>query len=253
MSEGVRDREWMLVDASGNFLSQREFPAMARIVPSLHVDRLEVNAPGMAPLAIPTTQPDPDFSPRLNVMVWDDAAQAYDCDAGTAAWFSQAIGAPCRLVRFHPQAARMASRKWTGDNEVRTLFADGFPMLLISEESLADLNRKLLAWERAALPMNRFRTNLAIAGVDAFEEDYAATIRIGGMLLRMAKPCARCTIPAVDQATGISGPDPLDILQSYRASPLLDGGITFGMNAYLLEGEAETLEIGQDVEVELAF
>ena len=101
--------------------------------------------------------------------------------------------------------------------------------------------------------MNRFRTNLAIAGVEAFEEDYAAAIRIGGVLLRPAKPCARCTIPAVDQATGISGPDPLDILQTYRANPLVDGGITFGMNAYLLEGDRHLLEVGQEVAVEVGI
>ena len=101
--------------------------------------------------------------------------------------------------------------------------------------------------------MNRFRPNLAIAGVEAFEEDYAAAIQIGGARLQAVKPCPRCTIPAVDQATGISGPDPLDILQRYRANPKLDGGIAFGMNVILLEGQNHLLEIGQQVEIELAF
>jgi uncharacterized protein YcbX len=253
MSAGIQDREWMLVDDLGNFLSQREYPAMARIIPSLQAGKLAVNAPGMAPLDIPLALPDPDSASHLNVRVWDDVVQAHDCDAAIAAWFSQAIGVSCRLARFHPQATRLAAAKWTDSKEVATLFADGFPLLLISEASLADLNRRLLAQARAPLPMNRFRPNLVIAGIAAFEEDYAATIRIGTALLRPAKPCARCTIPAVDQATGISGPDPLDILQTYRANSLVDGGIAFGMNAYLLEGDRHLLEVGQEVEVELAF
>jgi uncharacterized protein YcbX len=101
--------------------------------------------------------------------------------------------------------------------------------------------------------MNRFRPNIVIDGIQAFEEDYAASIRIGAVVLKPVKPCPRCLIPSVDQATGRIGPSPLDILQSYRANPKVNGGITFGMNAILLAGEGRTLHVGQEVEVDFAF
>src|SRR5206468_857028 len=138
--------------------------------------------------------------PTLNVRVWNDTVKAYDCDDTVAAWFSNAVGAPCRLARFHPHAKRLANAKWTGGAEAPTLFSDGFPMLLISEASLDDLNQKLTAQGRDALPMNRFRSNLVINGIEAFEEDYAETLAIGDAVLKPVKPCARCSMPAVDQA-----------------------------------------------------
>jgi len=253
MSEGIRDREWMLVDEAGHFLTQREYPALARIVPRLRDGMLVVEAPGMAPFAIPVAPMAADAASVVNVTIWEDSVPADECSPQAAAWFSQAIGVPCRLVRFRRQHARPASEKWTQGRAVRTLFADGFPLLAISEASLADLNQKLQAQARAPLPMNRFRPNLVIDGVTPFEEDYAATIRVGAVLLRPAKPCPRCPVPSVDQETGIPGPDPLDILQAYRANPLLDGAITFGMNVYLLEGAGQVLEVGQECEIELAF
>ncbi len=253
MSEHIYDREWMVVDAQGAFLTQREHPKMALIVPRIKGDTLELRAPGMLRLEIPLDLPDPDQAPTLNVQVWDDTVKAYDCDAVTAAWFSNAVGVACRLVRFHPHAKRIANPQWTGDVEISTLFSDGYPLLVISEASLEDLNQKLIAQGREALPMNRFRPNLVIQGVEAFEEDYAASIKLGGVTLKPVKPCPRCPIPSVDQATGIVGPNPLDILQTYRVNPKIKGGIAFGMNAILLEGAGQVLRVGQELEIELAF
>jgi uncharacterized protein YcbX len=253
MSGQIHDREWMVVDPDGNFLSQREYPCMARIVPQLQNDALVLQAPGMADLIIPLDHALPKHAPALQVTVWDDTLIACDCGDTIAAWFSQAIGVSCRLVRFHPEAKRLANSKWTAGRAVPTLFADGFPMLVISEASLDDVNQKLVAQHRSTLPMNRFRPNIVIADVEAFEEDYAAMIGIGDVHLQPVKPCPRCTMPAVDQATGISGPDPVDILQAYRANPKVDGGITFGMNAILIDGENALLEVGQEVEIELSF
>lgn len=255
MSQGITDRQWMLVDAQGVSLTQREYPNMALIKPQLKTDTLELHAPGMPPLAIPLALPDPRNTPtiRTYLLHGDLHLNAYDCGAAAASWFSQALGLTCRLVRFHPAEKRMASAKWTDGLEVPTLFSDGFPILLISEESLADLNQKLQAQGRAALPMNRFRTNLAISGIGAYEEDFTDTLRIGNVVLKPVKPCARCTMPSVDQASGIVGPSPLDIMQSYRANPKVDGGLTFGMNVILLEGEGQTVRVGQEVEITLAF
>jgi len=253
MSDFIYDSEWMVVDAQGQFMSQRDYPKMALIAPRIKGDTIELRAPGMLRLELPLDLPDPDEAPSLEVRIWDDAVKAYDCDDTTAAWFSNAIGVPCRLVRFHANAKRLASAEWTGDVQAPTLFSDGFPVLVISQASLDDLNQKLLAQGREALPMNRFRPNIVIGDVGAFEEDYASSLRIGDTLLKPVKPCERCNMPSVDQSTGLAGDDPLDVLQTYRSNPKLDGAITFGMNAIVLEGDGQMLRVGQYVEVELNF
>lgn len=253
MSEHIYDREWMVVDSQGGFMTQRDYPKMALITPCLKSDTLELRAPGMLRLEIPLDLPHPDDEQTLQVRVWNDTVKAYDCDETTATWFSNFLGVACRLVRFHPNAKRVTNTKWTGGTEAPTLFSDGYPMLVISEASLADLNDKLTAQGRGTLPMQRFRPNIVIGDVEAFEEDYAESFRVENATLKPVKPCPRCPIPSIDPATGEFGPDPLDILRTYRANPKVDGGITFGMNTILLEGEGQVLRIGQHVEVNLAF
>lgn len=253
MSEHIYDREWMVVDMQGVFMTQRAYPKMALITPRIKAETLELRAPGMLRLEIPLGLPAPEDAQTLSVRVWNDTVQAYDCDETTATWFSKFLGTPCRLVRFHADAQRLASTTWTNGIEAPTLFSDGFPMLVISEASLADLNSKLIAQGREALPMNRFRPNIVIGGVEAFDEHYADTFSIGSARLKPVKPCARCSIPSIDASTGEFGRDPLDILRAYRVDAKVDGGITFGMNTILLDGEGERLRVGQEVDVSLAF
>jgi uncharacterized protein YcbX len=253
MSEHIYDREWMLVDANGLALTQREYPNMALITPRIKADTLELRAPGMLRLEVPLGLPDPEDEKIIRVQVWDGQVDAYDCDDTTALWFSNALGVTCRLVRFHPDAKRLASMTWTTGVEVPTLFSDGFPMLVIGAGSLADLNEKLIAQGRAALPMNRFRPNLVFGDLAAYEEDFAESYKLGDATLKPVKPCPRCPIPSIDQATGEIGPDPLDILRTYRVNPKVDDGITFGMNAILLSGAGQLVRVGQQVDVNLAF
>ena len=251
--DAVYDREWMVIGEDGQFLTQREFPCMALITPRLRSDTMELRAPGMLRLEIPLGLPDPDDEVTREVTLWDENVLAYDCDDVTAAWFSNAVGTPCRLVRFHASATRFASEKWTGGVKAPTLFSDGYPVLLVGSASLADLNGKLAAAGREALPMNRFRPNVVVDGIDAFEEDYADSFVMGEANLKPVKPCPRCPIPSVDQATGIPGPDPLDILRSYRTKPALDDAICFGMNCIVTEGDGARLYVGQPVTMTLAF
>jgi uncharacterized protein YcbX len=205
----------------------------------------------MAALGIPLARRSAD-APKLKVALWDDAMEAGDCGDAAAAWLSGFLGIPCRLARFHPDARRFADRRWTGGLDVPALFSDGFPMLLVSAASLADLNAKLEAHGREMLPMNRFRPNIVIDGIGAFEEDYVRSLTMDGVKIMPVKPCPRCPVPSVDQATGRIGPDPLDILRAYRADPRVGGAITFGMNAILAEGEGRLLRVGCEAEVEFA-
>lgn len=255
MADGVHDREWMLVTDDGGFLTQREYPRMALIRPRPDGAVLRVSGPDMDDLLLPLAHE--DTARRRPVRIWDDALDAADCGDAAAHWFSAMLGIRCRLVRFHRDVTRPTSVNWTGGVPAQTHFADGYPLLLIGQASLDDLNARLLAAGRAPLPMDRFRPNLVVDGIDAFEEDYLAELGMGldmaEAAIRPVKPCARCPIPSIDQSTAIAGPDPLDILQSYRANPRLDGAITFGMNCIVTFGAGAILHTGAPLLAELAF
>lgn len=248
---GVHDREWMLVTEDGQFLTQREHPRMALVRPLPDGQALRVHAPGMDELALPLAWD--AAAPARTVKIWDDTVDAADCGDAAAAWFSNALQSPCRLVRFRPDVVRPTSTKWTDGVPAQTRFADGYPLLLIGQASLDDLNARLAAAGRHALPMDRFRPNLVVDGIDACEEDFLATLTIGGVEIRPVKPCARCPIPSIDQATGVAGPDPLDVLQTYRANPRMEGAVCFGMNCIVTAGAGSELHLGQELETEIAF
>jgi hypothetical protein len=248
-AHGVHDREWMLVTEDGQFLTQREHPRMALVVPRVEGGRLVISAPGTEPLVLDLAAAD---GPPRSVRIWDDVVQAGDAGDAAALWFSRVLGSACRLVRFRRDVVRPTSTKWTGGVAAQTRFADGYPLLLIGAASLVDLNRRLVNAGRAPLPMNRFRPNLVVDGIDAYEEDYLDHLDAGGLLIKPVKPCARCPIPAIDQATAIPGPDPLDIMLGYRANPRMDGAVCLGMNCIVVGGAGE-LRVGQVLEESIAF
>lgn len=252
-AQGVRDREWMLVSEAGQFLTQREFPRMALVRPVPDGGNLRVSSPGMGDLLLPLAWD--ETAPARYVRIWDDTFNAADCGDLAGNWFTEALDSRerVRLVRFHRDVVRPTSAKWTGGVPSQKLFADGYPLLLIGQSSLDDLNVRLRAAGREAVPMDRFRPNLVVTGLEAFEEDYTAFLSTGSAEIRPVKPCARCPIPAIDQATGVPGPDPLDILQTYRANPRMDGAICLGMNCIVSAGAGSRLRVGQELAAELAF
>lgn len=249
-AHGIHDREWMLVTSEGQFLTQREFPRMATLVPRVEGGALVVTGPGMPPLRLPLA---PETGERLRVQIWDDALDADDCGDAAAQWFGQALATRCRLVRFRPGLTRPASTRWTGGAASSARFADAYPLLLIGQASLDEINLRMAAAGRAALPMDRFRPNLVVAGLAPFDEDYTGSLQSGGIVIQPVKPCARCPIPAIDQATGIPGPDPLDILQSWRTKAVLDGAVCVGMNCIVAQGAGGLLRVGQAFDATLSF
>jgi uncharacterized protein YcbX len=249
-AHGVHDREWMVVNERGQFLTQREHPRMALITPQVDAGALHVDAPGAATLVLALDAPD---GPQLPVQIWDDVVAAADCGDFAASWFSQVLGSACRLVRFRRDVVRPTSTKWTGGVAAEARFADAYPLLLIGAASLADLNRRLRASGRAPLPMDRFRPNLVVDGIEAYEEDYLEQLVAGSLVIKPVKPCARCPIPSIDQATGVHGPDPIDILLTYRANPRMDGAVCFGMNCIVAAGAPGLLRVGQQIAAALAF
>jgi uncharacterized protein len=247
------DRAWMVVDTAGDMLTQRELPRMALIQPTLRGDDMVLRAPGMLALHIALDR----VEQATRVRVWDDEVRAYDMGALAAQWCSDFLGQALRLVRFDPEQKRLSARRWTGAVEAENAFADGFPLLVAGAASLADLNQRLAARGEAPVTMQRFRPNLVLDGIAAFEEDHIDEITIttedGPVRLKLVKPCTRCSIPDVDPATAATGHAVADTLAGFRADPRMDGGLTFGMNAVLLDGVEHTLRPGQAAVATLKF
>jgi uncharacterized protein YcbX len=247
------DRAWMVVDAAGHFVSQRELPRMALIRPQLKVYEVILRAPGMLALHLAIDA----VEQPVQVQVWGDEVAAYDMGAVAAQWFTDFLGRPLRLVRFDPAHRRLSSLKWTGGIEAPNQFSDGFPVLVSSEASLAELNARLVAAGHAAVGMERFRPNVVLAGVQAHDEDRLEVLHIatdsGVVELKPVKPCARCPIPNIDPATAESSPAVGDTLQAYRQDARLGGAITFGMNAIVLQGDGQVLRVGQGVTASFNF
>jgi uncharacterized protein len=245
------DREWMVVDEHSEFLTQRELPRLALIQPTLRASDLVLRAPGMLALHLSLDA----VEGRCRVHVWNDTLDAYDMGDLAAQWFSDFLGQRVRLARFDPEARRLANPKWTGALEARTAFPDGFPVLVLSTASLAELNRRLAANGHDAVTMQRFRPNLVLDGLpDAHGEDFIDTLAIdGGVVLKLVKPCGRCTIPDVDPASATQGHAVADTMAAYRTEPRIGGGIAFGQNAVIVQGLGQTLRVGARASAEIAF
>lgn len=246
------DRAWMVVDEEGEFVSQRELPRMALVRPELKHYEVVLRAPGMLALHL---QIDAVEQPA-RVRVWDDEVPAFDMGDVAAQWFSDFLGRKLRLVRFDPDHRRLSSMEWTGGAEAPNQFSDGFPLLVASEASVDELNRRLGAGDHAAVAIERFRPNIVISGVEAHDEDRVDVLRVAAaeeVLLRPVKPCPRCSIPNVDPVTAEIDPQVSDTLQTYRRNDLLKGAVTFGMNAIVVQGAEQQLRVGQAVTADWRF
>ena len=247
------DRAWMVVDARGDFLTQRELPRMALIQPKLKTYEMVLKAPGMLALHVALDA----VESAVRVRVWDDEVAAFDMGAVAAQWFSDFLGTPARLVRFDPDERRVSDLQWTGGVQAFNQFSDGFAALVLSQASLDHFNQKLQASGSPSASMARFRPNIVLGSAPGghallpHDEDRLATLDIitdaGLAQLRLVKPCPRCPIPNVDPATGLSSPEVGDMLQSFRADVRLNGAVTFGMNAIVVGGDGDNADILEPV------
>jgi uncharacterized protein len=221
------DRQWMIIDHKGTFLSQRTHPHLARIVPQVAADALILRHAKLATLTVPFTE----HGERVAVSVHRDPCVGIDQGPAAAEWASAALGQAVRLVRVPAEAARRANPKFAGAVAAPMGFADGFPMLVCNQASLDDLNRRM----SAPIPMERFRPNIVLEGLAPWAEDHIDTVTVGSLTLRLVKPCTRCAIPSIDQRTGERSTDPLPVLRPFRFDRELLG-ITFGENAVIVAG-----------------
>ena len=247
------DRQWLVVDPAGVFVTQRELPRMALVQTTLKSSELILRAPGMLAVHVAIDR----VEERTEVEVWGDRVGAYDMGALCAQWFSDFLGRPLRLARFDPEAPRRADRKWTGAVEAANAFQDGFPLLVASATSIDEVNRRLERAGEAPVTLARFRPNLVVGGLDANGEDHLDDIVFaaseGPVRLKLVKPCVRCSIPDVDPATGVAGHAVGDVLSHYRSDPRMGGSITFAMNAIVVEGTDCRLTTGMRGTASYAF
>jgi uncharacterized protein len=232
------DRRWMLVDTNNRFISQREYPSLALLQAELSPGSLHIfhkNNPGQS-IDVPLAPPAPE---TMMAAVWDDLCAVQHVSSKADAWLSEILSMDCRLVYMPDESHRKVDKRYAANDEITSL-SDGYPVLMIGQASLDDLNRRMAL----PLPMNRFRPNIVFSGGDAFEEDTMAHFRIGGIDFYSVKPCARCVMTTISQETAGGAKEPLKTLAGYRG---VNNKILFGQNI-LYRGNG-VVRVGDRVEV----
>lgn len=229
------DRHWMAIDATGSFVSQRTHPKLARVQPEITEDTLVLHAEGLSPLELSLAQ----LGDSLPVKVWKDRCTGVDQGDEAAEWMSAALGDAMRIVRIAAPTDRNADPAFAGPEPTPVSFVDGYPILMVNQASLDDLNRRM----PEPVPMDRFRPNIVVEGLTPFAEDRIAALRIGNVTLRLVKPCTRCVVTSTDQQTGERINNPLPVLRKFRFNRELLG-VAFGENAIISAGVGHTIERG---------
>jgi len=230
------DRRWMVVDEEGVMLTQRTVAKMCLIQPELIDAGLMLKTLSMDDLYVEF----PLENKKLKVKIWADHCQAFDAGDKAAKWLSHVLEQNCRLVYFPDDEFRQVDLNYANKGE-KTAFSDGFPLLLITQESLDDLNGRLSC---DPISMHRFRPNIVVKGAEAFAEDAWKIIRIADITLRIVKPCSRCVIPSINIETAQREDEPLKTLVSYRK---LNKKIYFGQN--IIANSTGEINIGMQVEI----
>lgn len=230
------DRKWMIVDSAGRFLSQRNLPRMALVKTRIQESDLILSAASKPDLRIGLTD---TGSELISCTIWNDQCSARSVSVEADAWLSEFLQQPCRLVYQPDEQIRAVDPRFANAGD-RTAFSDGFPFLVVSENSLAALNQAM----SLNLPMQRFRPNLVVSGCAAYAEDSWREIRIGSIEFRLPKPCSRCAVPTIDPETAEIGKEPLATLNRLRK---WQNKVYFGQNA--LHDQVGRLAVGDQITV----
>jgi len=215
------DRRWMLVDADGRFLTQREHPRLALFTTAFEGGRLVIGHRHHPDdrIELPLR---PTGGETLRVSVWDDVCEAVHASPEASAGISRRLGATVRIVHMPDATRRPVDADYALQADI-TSFSDGYPLLLIGQASLDDLNARL----PVPVGMERFRPNIVFSGGAPYMEDRLHSFTLNGIPFQGVKPCARCVLTTVDPLTGGTGPEPLRTLATYRSR---GGKVLFGMN-----------------------
>lgn len=233
------DRRWVLVDEKNKFITQREHSELALLQPELKEGKMLIhdraNKQGTLSLSLeePNTQSE-------DVNIWDDIVPAKAVSIEADKWFSDYLGADIRLMFMHEHSIRQADQRYAITEDDKVSFADGYPILIISEASMEHLNSKL----EESLSISRFRANIIVSGAQAHEEDSWREIRAQKQTLYGVKPCARCVMTTIDPDTAVYGKEPLRTLNRYRK---VGNKILFGEN--FIPKEEGLLKVGDDFQI----
>ncbi|HZG24006.1 MAG TPA: MOSC N-terminal beta barrel domain-containing protein [Chitinophagaceae bacterium] len=232
------DRRWILVDDNNQFLTQREIPGMALVKVEIQKETMTFLHQQFltSTLVIPLK---PESTKLHLIQVWDDQCQVLHVSKKADEWFSDMLSYPCRLMYMPDHSPRPVDEKYAFDNNLTNL-SDAFPIMMIGQASLDDLNARL----EMPLPMNRFRPNIVFTNGSPYEEDEMEMFKVGGMEFYGVKLCGRCNITTIDQQTSIAGKEPLRTLSSYRKR---NNNVYFGQNL-LYKGEG-SIRTGDTIDV----
>ncbi len=240
------DRQWLIVDGDGQFQTQRQIPHLVWIEPLVHGHTLSLRAPDMEIIELPFATA---TSPKRAVTVWGEALCGHDMGDEAAAWlddYLQVPGRSFRLVQFDPEHKRLSDTFWCGEQPAAVQFADGFAINILSEASLRHFNERLIESGLDPVDVRRFRPNLVLDGLDAYDEDLVHTIEFHShgtpLVLELVKPCPRCQVPNIDPLTAAVEPEIGAALARYRQQPAMDHAVCFAMNAVVRSKADVTLQ-----------
>jgi uncharacterized protein len=235
------DRRWMLIDENNRFISQREYPQLALFSVEIQNNDLVITDRKSGKTLTVSNSPIQPNTPSINVTVWDDEVEAWEVSKIANDFFTEALGMPVRLVYMHEESHRKTDANYSLKGDEITSFSDGYPILIIGQTSLDDLNNRL----EEPITINRFRPNFVFTGGTEFEEEEWHEFTVGGIRFFGVKPCARCVMTTIDPFTGEKkGKEPLLTLNRYRKA---GNKILFGQN--VLISQLGKISVGDEIEV----
>lgn len=253
----AHDRQWMIVDQSGQFQTQRQIPHLAWIEPEVEESTLRLRAPGLESISIPFASRN---SHQQNVIIWRDSLVALDMGDTAAQWLDNYLEVPgkrFRLVQFDDRQSRLSDPHWTKGFLAHQAFTDGFAVNVVSQASLDTFNERLAERSLDPIDVTRWRPNLVIDGLAAHEEDELQTVSIqdgqSAIEFGLVKPCPRCQIPTINPVTATFEPEISDVLSRYRQMANMDGALCFGMNGFLKAGIGQSIHVGNRYSAQFGF